>query len=348
MNELERTQLELEKLQVQRQKLVYERERRNERQARRAERRAAARPVWERFKVALPLRLALLGVAGVWLLGCLWSLREQNAFAAASGFLTPWVLGLVLDGLAISCAGVAYAASLDGRPAVMARLILAVGVAASATSNGVWAAERSGGQVATIALAAGVPVAANVAFEVLLGERRRVVKRRRGLAAPTPVEPPRLVRLLLSPFAEPKAWRARVLAATAPTRPQSRATEAERLLLLAALVGRQGCAGRTATRRRAGTTTAGERSQTTHAPASTTQGRRGAKTTELQRLLKTELAPDDSRSVSALAREYAPRVQMNHSAARKVIAAFRDRDDQTTTTEDTDGRVLRLAGRGGQ
>lgn len=348
MNELERTQLELEKLQVQRQKLVYERERRNERQARRAERGAAARPVWERFKVALPLRLALLGVAGVWLLGCLWSLREQNAFAAASGFLTPWVLGLVLDGLAISCAGVAYAASLDGRPAVMARLILAVGVAASATSNGVWAAERSGGQVATIALAAGVPVAANVAFEVLLGERRRVVKRRRGLAAPTPVEPPRLVRLLLSPLAEPKAWRARVLAATAPP-PQSRATEAERLLLLAALVDRQGCAGRTASRRRAGTTSAGERSQITQAPASPAQGRRGAKTTELQRLLRTELAPDDSRSVSALAREYAPRVQMNHSAARKVIAAFRGRDDQTTTTtEDSDGRVLRLAGRGGQ
>lgn len=354
MTDQEQVQLQRERLQVQREKLVYRRERREQRQARRVERRDAARSAWERFKVALPLRLALLGVAAVWLLGCLWSLREQNAFAAASGFLTPWVLGLVLDGLAISCAGVAYAASLDGRAAVMARLILALGVAASATSNAVWAAERSGGQVATIALAAGVPVAANVAFEVLLGERRRVVKRRRGLAAPAPVEPPRLIRLLLSPVAEPRAWRARVLAVTAPTPLDGPAAELERQLLTPPTghQARAERAGRKPIRRESAAavdrTAQGSLADTSSTDArrsSAATGRRGEKTAELRRLVAAEVPADDPRNVSELAREFGPRVGMNHSAARKVITALRH---DTTSHDNGDGRVLHLAGRGGQ
>ncbi|HEX6514913.1 MAG TPA: DUF2637 domain-containing protein [Nocardioidaceae bacterium] len=218
---------DLAKVEIERERLAYKRERRAERQAIRAQRQAARkatrterttrrRDYWSRFTTNLPLRLALLGVAGVWLLGCLWSFREQTALAAASGFETPWVLPLLVDGFAASCAGVAYAASLDGRAAVAARAMTGLAVGCSASSNGLWAWERSHGYLPTVTLAVGVPLVANLAFEVLLGERRRVVKRRRGLPAPRPVEPPRLVRLMLSPLREFWAWRRRTLTLTAP------------------------------------------------------------------------------------------------------------------------------------
>lgn len=212
------------KLEIERERLAYKREckaaKAEDRAARKATRSARAgrrREYWSRFTANLPLRLALLGVGAVWLLGCLWSFREQTALAAASGFETPWVLPLLVDGFAASCAGVAYAASLDGRAAVAARAMTALAVACSASSNGLWAWERSQGYLPTVTLAVGVPLVANLAFEVLLGERRRVVKRRRGLPAPKPVEPPRLVRLALSPLREFWAWRRRTLARTAPT-----------------------------------------------------------------------------------------------------------------------------------
>lgn len=219
---------DIAKLEIVREKLADRREHRAERQAAKARRRAARnatktertarrREYWSQFTASLPLRLALLGVAGVWLLGCLWSFREQTALAAASGFETPWVLPLLVDGFAASCAGVAYAASLDGRAAVAARAMTALAVACSASSNGLWAWERSHGYLPTVTLAVGVPLVANLAFEVLLGERRRVVKRRRGLPAPRPVEPPRPIRLVLSPLREFWAWRRRTLILTAPS-----------------------------------------------------------------------------------------------------------------------------------
>ena len=170
--------------------------------------------VWRRLAAGLPLGAALLAVAAVWVLGCVWSFTEQTRFAASTGFRLPWLLPLVLDGMAVAMAGVAYAASLDGRPAVAARLGTALAVAASAASNGAWAWDRSAGGTATVTLAVGVPVAANVAFEVLLAELRKQVQRRRGLPAPAAVPYPRLVRLLLAPVRATGEWRRLVLELT--------------------------------------------------------------------------------------------------------------------------------------
>jgi hypothetical protein len=167
----------------------------------------------------LPLALALAAVAGVWLAGCVWSFEEQTAFATAKGFAVPELLPLVLDGLAVSLAGVAYAAALDGRAAVQARAMTACAVAASSASNGAWAWTRTSADVGAVVLAAGVPVAANVAFEVLLGELRRQVHRRRGLPAPVAVPWPRPVRLALAPVLAWREWRDAVLTLTAPLVP---------------------------------------------------------------------------------------------------------------------------------
>lgn len=164
---------------------------------------------------AMPLTLALFAIAAVWVAGCIWSFREQAEFAAAKGFTEPWLLPLILDGLAIAMAGVAYAASLDGRAAVLPRLGTALAVIASATSNAAWAWERSDGDVATVTLGAGVPIVANVAFEVLLSEVRRQVMRRRGLQAPVPIPTPRLLRVLMAPLSTLREWRAVILELTA-------------------------------------------------------------------------------------------------------------------------------------
>lgn len=174
---------------------------------------------WQRFVRTVPLSLALIAVAGVWLAGCVWSFEEQTAFAADKAFVIPELLPLVLDGLAISLAAVAYAASLDGRAAVSARIGTAVAVAASASSNGAWAWTRTSGDVGAVVLAAGVPVAANLAFEVLLSELRRQVHRRRGMAAPAAIPWPRPVRIALAPVSTFREWRSLVLDLTALTAP---------------------------------------------------------------------------------------------------------------------------------
>jgi hypothetical protein len=171
---------------------------------------------WQRFTRALPLGLALSMTASVWLAGAVWSFEEQTRFADSRGFAVPELLPLVLDGLAVALAGVAYAASLDGRAAVQARLGTALAVASSAASNGAWAWSRTSGDAGAVVLAAGVPVAANLAFEVLLAELRRQVHRRRGLPAPVAVPGPRLLRLALAPVTASREWRALVLALTAP------------------------------------------------------------------------------------------------------------------------------------
>lgn len=169
----------------------------------------------------LPMGLALTMVAAVWVLGCVWSFTEQTAFARAKAFSDPELLPLVIDGLAAAMGGVAFAASLDARPAVAARVGTALAVLASALSNGLWAAERSsagsaGPDPATVAIGAGIPIAANIAFEVLLAELRRQVQRRRGLPAPAPLPTLRLARLLLSPGPTFSAWRREVLQVTGP------------------------------------------------------------------------------------------------------------------------------------
>jgi hypothetical protein len=175
----------------------------------------------------VPMAIALVMVAAVWAAGAVWSFDEQRAFAASLGFLIPALLPLTIDGLALSLASVAWAASLDGRAAVQARLGTAVAIAASAASNARWAAERTAGDASAVVLAAGVPVASFLAFEVLLAELRRQVHRRRGLPAPVAVPSPRVVRLLLAPRAAFAEWRTTVLVLTDPDGEDPAAIRAE-------------------------------------------------------------------------------------------------------------------------
>ncbi|WP_028925631.1 DUF2637 domain-containing protein [Pseudonocardia acaciae] len=176
---------------------------------------SAGNGYWRRLGAALPMRTALFAVASVWILGCVWSFQEQSNFAASKGFVFPHLLPLVIDGFAVSMAGVAWAASLDARPAVPARLATVVAVAASSASNGVWAYLRANQDMVTVTLGVAVPVAANLAFEVLLAELRRQVQRRRGLPPPVAVPYPRLIRFVLAPWATFFAWRTMVLEITA-------------------------------------------------------------------------------------------------------------------------------------
>jgi hypothetical protein len=162
------------------------------------------------------MRTALVAVAVVWLLGCTWSFQEQSAFATSKGFAFPHLLPLVIDGFAVSMAGVSWAASLDARPALPARLATLVAVGASSASNGAWAYLRAHHDLVAVALGMAVPIAANLAFEVLLAELRRQVQRRRGLPAPVAVPYPRLIRLALAPWQTFQAWRTVVLTITAP------------------------------------------------------------------------------------------------------------------------------------
>jgi hypothetical protein len=161
-----------------------------------------------------PADTALLGVAVVWLFGCIWSYQEQSAFAASNGFTFPHLLPLVIDGLAVSMAGVSWAASLDARPAIPARLATLIAVGASSGSNGTWAYLRAHHDLTTVGLGIAVPIAANLAFEVLLAELRRQVQRSRGLPAPVAVPYPRLIRLVLAPWQTLRAWRTLVLRIT--------------------------------------------------------------------------------------------------------------------------------------
>lgn len=88
----------------------------------------------------------------------------------------------------------------------------------------------------------------------------------------------------------------------------------------------------------------------------------GSKAAQLAALVEAEVAPGDGRSVSELARVFAPRVGANVGHARRVIAqVLRDRktgnageDETTHENTNSDGNVVRLAplvaagGRGGQ
>ena len=174
---------------------------------------------WRRFCAALPMRTSLVAVATVWLLGCVWSYQEQSALAASRSFVFPHLLPLVIDGFAVSMAGVSWAASLDARPAVLARLATVVAVGASSVSNGGWAYLRTHHDLVTVVLGVAVPIAAAMAFEVLLGEMRRQVQRGRGLAAPVAVPYPRLIRLVLAPWQTFRDWRVLVLQLTAVEHP---------------------------------------------------------------------------------------------------------------------------------
>ncbi|MEU1810921.1 DUF2637 domain-containing protein [Micromonospora aurantiaca (nom. illeg.)] len=169
-------------------------------------------------RVGAPTVIALALIAAVWVCGAVWSFEEQTRLAQQLGFEIPELLPLTLDGLAVAMAAVAFAASLDARPAVYARLITAVAIGASAASNASAAWRRSAGDEQTVVIAAGVAVAAMFAFEVLLGEVRRQVLRHRGQPGPVAIVYPRLVRLFLSPWPTFTSWRRLVLDATDPGR----------------------------------------------------------------------------------------------------------------------------------
>ncbi|MEV7267037.1 DUF2637 domain-containing protein [Micromonospora aurantiaca] len=171
-----------------------------------------------RWTSHIPLGIALLLIAGVWVAGAIWSFDEQTRYARAKGFDIPQLLALVLDGMAVAMAAVSWAASLDARPAVFARLVTAVAITASSASNGAWAWTRSDGDEQTIILASAVPVLAMLAFEVLLSEVRRQVLRRRGQPGPVAVAPPRLIRVALAPVSTLRDWRRLVLEATDPAK----------------------------------------------------------------------------------------------------------------------------------
>jgi hypothetical protein len=178
-------------------------------------------PVTPRPRVISPVMAgALTGVLVVVISGDVWSFREQTDLARDLAFDIPWLLPVVLDGLAAALAAVAFAASLDGRPALGARLGTALAVTASAASNLAAAALRLGTESPrdriALAIAAGIPVAANLAWEVILGELRRQVMRRRGLPAPVPVPWPRVVRVVLAPVSTLRLWRRVVLGLTDP------------------------------------------------------------------------------------------------------------------------------------
>jgi hypothetical protein len=178
-------------------------------------------PVTPRPRVISPVMAgALIGVLVVVISGDVWSFREQTDLARDLAFDIPWLLPVVLDGLAAALAAVAFAASLDGRPALGARLGTALAVTASAASNLAAAALRLGTESPrdriALAIAAGIPVAANLAWEVILGELRRQVMRRRGLPAPVPVPWPRVVRVVLAPVSTVRSWRRVVLGLTDP------------------------------------------------------------------------------------------------------------------------------------
>jgi Protein of unknown function (DUF2637) len=176
---------------------------------------------WRRIGAHTPLTLALTGVLAVWLCGAVWSFAEQTDLARLKGFDIPQLLPLTFDGLALSLAGVAFAAALDARPAISARIGTAVAIAASAASNAAAAWDRSDTATGqpdwlTVALATTVPIWANLALEVFLSELRRRVQRRRGLPPPVAIPWPRVIRLVLAPVAAGREWRTQVLALTAP------------------------------------------------------------------------------------------------------------------------------------
>lgn len=170
----------------------------------------------QRWTAYVPLGLALTAVTAVWLAGAVWSFEEQAALARHRGFGLPELLPITFDGMFLAMASVAWAASLDARPAVLARLGTLAAMAGSAISNASWAWTRSGGDAQTITLAAAVPVIANLAFEVLLSEVRRQVLRRRGQPGPVAITYPRAIRMALAPVQTFRAWRRLVLAATDP------------------------------------------------------------------------------------------------------------------------------------
>lgn len=164
---------------------------------------------------------ALIGVFVVWASGAVWNWGEQTRLAETLGFEMPWLLPFMLDGLALSLAAVATAASLDGRAGVVSRVGTVVAIILSSAASGYAAHIRTESQnpftgdmiidPVAIAIGAGAPIVALIAFEVLLTEVRRMVQKARGRKSPVPIPYPRLIRWILAPWRTFFTWRRIVL-----------------------------------------------------------------------------------------------------------------------------------------
>ncbi len=154
--------------------------------------------------------VALGAVFIVWCGGAIFNFSEQSRYAEVSGFELPFLLPLLLDGLAIALASVAMTASMDGRAAIVPRLGTIIAVGASSWVSGQAAASRAHLRVDSMSLATrfepnrviigvAVPLLSLLAFEVLLVEIRRIVQRIRGRKSPVPIPMPRLVMWMIQP-----------------------------------------------------------------------------------------------------------------------------------------------------
>lgn len=157
-----------------------------------------------------PMTVSLGAVAIVWIGGAVFNFSEQARYAETSGFELPFLLPLLLDGLAIALAAVATSASMDGRAAIVPRLGTLVAVGASSWVSGHAAYARAFVRVDAMSLetefdstrviiGVGVPLFSLLAFEVLLVEIRRVVQKVRGRVSPVPIPMPRLVMWIAQP-----------------------------------------------------------------------------------------------------------------------------------------------------
>ena len=190
---------------------------------------SAPAPAADRPRRALTFHtgLSLVAILAVFVAGAWWSFEEQRRLAEHFRFTDPWVFPLLLDGMAVALAVTAFSAALDGRAAVVTRLIAAACVGWSAEFNAQavlsrWPAEDHDRWIA-VAMAIVAPIVAYIAFERLLHEVRRQVARIRGQRPPAAVTPPRLVRLLLDPWGTFVTWRRVALDLTDPRRDQESA-----------------------------------------------------------------------------------------------------------------------------
>lgn len=166
-----------------------------------------------------PVFVAALVLFTVWAATCAISYTEQERLADRFGFALPWLWPLVFDGVAFALAVMAWADAMDGRTGVLLRLFTGAAISGSSWVNAASVLERTRDHDGTqIGMAAIVPVAAWITFEFLLGLLRRQILRARGVPPPPAIPPLRPVRVLLSPFASLREWRALTLRVTDPAR----------------------------------------------------------------------------------------------------------------------------------
>ena len=176
----------------------------------------------------LPVTVALVLIAAVWVGACVISFTEQIRLAERYQFEMAWLFPLIFDGLASALAVTSWSAALDGRHSPLLRLVTCGAVSGSAWVNAAAVEARTVGALdwTQVGMAVAAPISAWVAFEFLLGELRRTIMRKRGEPAPPPVPALRLVRVLLAPARAVREWRSLTLDVTDPRHMVRRADNA--------------------------------------------------------------------------------------------------------------------------